>query len=90
MDHYYANYAVLTIDLPQTDQNRYLDEEGNWRAFRLERPFAMLIKPWQVGAARAYRRIDTISANPDTSAPIGALEVTLDGLLVGEVPLYAR
>jgi D-alanyl-D-alanine carboxypeptidase len=90
MDYYYANYAVLTIDLPQTDQNRYLDEEGKWREFRLERPFAMLIKPWQVGMARSYRRIDTLSANPDPSAPIGALEITLDGLAVGEVPLYVR
>jgi len=90
MDYYYANYAVLTIDLPPTDQNRYLDEEGNWQAFRLERPFAMLIKPWQVGSARAYRRIDTLSANPDPSAPIGALEITLDGRRVAEVPLYVR
>jgi len=90
MDHYYDNYAVLTIDLPQTDQNRYLDEEGNWREFRLERPFALLIKPWQVGTARAYRRIDTLGANPDASAPIGALEITLDGLPAAEVPLYVR
>lgn len=90
MDYYYDNYAVLTIDLPQTDQNRYLDEEGNWREFRLERPFAMLIKPWQVGSTRVYRRIDDISPNPDPSAPIGALEVSLDGLPVAEVPLYVR
>ena len=90
MDHYYDNYAVLTIDLPQTDQNRYLDEEGNWREFRLERPVALLIKPWQVGTARAYRRIDTLSANPVASAPIGALEITLDGLPAAEVPLYVR
>lgn len=90
MDYYYANYAVLTVDLPPTDQNRYLDEAGNWRSFRLERPFAMLIKPWQVGSARMYRRIDTISADPDPTAPIGALEITLDGQRVAEVPLYVR
>jgi D-alanyl-D-alanine carboxypeptidase (penicillin-binding protein 5/6) len=90
MDYYYANYAVLTIDLPPTDQNRYLDEEGHWHGLRLEKPFAMLIKPWQVGSARAYRRIDTLSPNPDPSEPVGALEIVLDGVPVAEVPMYAR
>jgi len=90
LDYFYANYAELRIDVPATPQARYLDQDNNWHEIRLQQPLTMLISPWQVGTATFYRRIDDISPNPDPNKPVGALEITLAGRYVDEVPLYAR
>jgi len=90
LDYFYANYAELHIDLPQTPQNRYLDEAHNWREFKLRQPITMLISPWQVGRVSFYRRIDNVSADPNPEQSIGALEVRLAGRPLTEVPLYGR
>jgi D-alanyl-D-alanine carboxypeptidase len=91
LDYYYANYAELTIDLPDTSQNRYLDVDGNWHSFRLGEPVTYLIAPWYADTVTLYRRIDDISANPDpnptdrrTRDLLGAADYQT------EVPLYAR
>lgn len=90
VDYFYANYAELHIDLPDTPQNRYLGENNTWREFGLKEPITLLVSPWQVDTATFYRRIDNISTNPDPDEPIGALVVTLSGKPLTEVPLYAR
>ena len=90
LDYYYSSFAELRVDLPETSQNRYLDEDNNWRAFRLREPVTFLISPWQAGTGSYYRRIDDISANPSPEEPIGALVVMLAGRRVTEVPLYVR
>ena len=90
LDYFYASYAELRIDVPATPQARYLDQDNTWHEIRLQQPLTMLIKPWQVGTATFYRRIDDIGPNPDPSKPVGALEITLAGRYVDEVPLYAR
>lgn len=90
LDYAYANFAEIHIDLPETPQNRYLDENHNWHGFRLREPMALLASPWQVSTASFYRRIDNTAPNPDSEVPIGALEVTLAGRYLTEVPIYAR
>jgi len=90
LEYYYANYAELRIDLPQTPQNRYLDESNTWQEFGLKEPVVLLIKPWQMGTATYYRRIDNLSPDPDPDEPIGALVVTLAGNPFTEIPLYVR
>lgn len=90
LDYFYGNYAELRIALPSTPQNRYLDEKGDWREFRLREPVTLLIKPWQVGTVSYYRRIEDIGADPDPDEPIGALEVALSGRHLLEVPIYVR
>ena len=90
LDYFYATCAELRIDLPQTPQNRYLDENGDWHEIRMRDPITFLVSPWQVGTASFYRRIDDVSANPDLDKPVGALEVTLAGQRLAEVPLYVR
>ena len=90
LDYYYANYAELQIELPDTSQNRYLDVNGNWHSFRLSESVTYLIEPWYVDTVRLYRRIDDLSANPDPTQPIGALEISWGGQFQTEVPLYAR
>ncbi|HHX65995.1 MAG TPA: D-alanyl-D-alanine carboxypeptidase [Chloroflexi bacterium] len=90
MDYYYSNYAELRIDLPESLQNRYLDESGTWREFGLREPVTLLIHPWQRGTASFYRRITNIAADPDPDEPIGVLEISLNGRYLTEVPLYVR
>jgi serine-type D-Ala-D-Ala carboxypeptidase (penicillin-binding protein 5/6) len=90
LDYYYANFAELRIDLPDTPQNYYLDESHTLRGIKLQQPLTLLISPWQWGRASFYRRIDNLSANPDPAQPVGALEVTLAGETLSEVPIYAR
>ena len=90
LDYFYTNFAELHVDLPDTPQNRYLDDESNWHEVGLEEAEVFLISPWQAGTATYYRRIDDLSAHPDPGSPVGALEITLAGRLLAEVPLYAR
>ena len=90
LDHFYSTFAELRVDLPEIPQNRYLDEDANWRAFGLREPVTFLISPWQVGTESFYRRIDDISADPSPDEPIGALVVMLAGRRLTEVPLYVR
>ena len=90
LDYFYASFAELRIDLPQTPQNRYLDENNDWHELRVREPVTFLISPWQAGTASFYRQIDDISANPDPEKPVGVLVVTLAGRHLGEVPLYVR
>ena len=45
LDWYYATYAELRIDLPQTAVNRYQDENGAWHDFGLREPAIYLISP---------------------------------------------
>lgn len=90
LDYFYTNFAELRIDLPQTLQNRYLDESHTWREIGLRQPTTILISPWQLGLVSFYRRIDIVSANPDPEQPVGALVVTLAGRPLTEVPLYVR
>jgi D-alanyl-D-alanine carboxypeptidase (penicillin-binding protein 5/6) len=90
MDYFYSNYAELRIDLPESDQNRYMDESGIWRSFGLRQPVAVLIEPWQRSAASYYRRVTNISADVSPDEPIGMLEISLNGRYLTEVPLYVR
>jgi D-alanyl-D-alanine carboxypeptidase len=90
LDYFYANYAELRIELPQTPQNRYLDADGNWHEFGLRAPVTYLVKPWQANTATFYRRIDDISPSPAPDKPIGMLEVRLGDQPLTEVPIYVR
>jgi serine-type D-Ala-D-Ala carboxypeptidase (penicillin-binding protein 5/6) len=90
LDYFYTNFAELRIDLPQTPQNRYLDENNTWHDFGLREPTSVLISPWQVNSVSFYRRIDTPSANPNPDQPIGVLQVNVADKPLTEVPIYAR
>jgi D-alanyl-D-alanine carboxypeptidase len=90
LDYFYASFAELRIDLPPSPQNRYQDESGQWREFKLREPVTMLVRPWQAGTALFYRRIDNPTATPRPDEPIGVLQVQLAGQPLTEVPLYAR
>ncbi len=90
LDYYYANYAQLTIDVPQTALNRYQDENGSWHDFGLREPAIYLISPWQMGTVVLYRQIDNPSPNPGPEEPVGVLLVNLAGQPFAELPLYAR
>ena len=90
LDYYYANYAELRIDLADTRQNRYLDLDNAWHAFRLREPLTMLVHPSRLPSASLYRRIDRPLTEPAPGQTIGALEVSITGERVAEVPLYAR
>ena len=90
LDYYYANYAELCIDLPATDQNRYLDRAGQWHEMGLAEEQIVLIRPWQVGSDNAYRYITMRHADPKPGEEIGTLAVQLAGQPLLEVPLYAR
>lgn len=90
LDYYYANFAELYIDLPETDQNRYLDPNNTWHSIRIREPLVMLIKPWQRDAVQIYRRIDNPSAAPGPDEAVGVLQVMAGCKLLAEVPIYAR
>jgi D-alanyl-D-alanine carboxypeptidase (penicillin-binding protein 5/6) len=90
LDYYYANYAQLRIDIPQTALNRYQDEDGNWHEFGLREPAIYLVSPWQMGTVSLYRRIDNPTPSPNPQEPVGALVVDLAGQPFAELPLYAR
>ncbi|MHB1296138.1 MAG: D-alanyl-D-alanine carboxypeptidase family protein [Anaerolineae bacterium] len=90
LDYYYSNFAEVDVNLSETTQNRYQDEEGVWHNLVLSEPSTLLVLPWQRGTLNLYRRMDDLSANPDPNKPVGSLVVTLAGYYVTEVPLYAR
>ena len=90
LDYYYASYAELRIDLPQTLQNRYLDEDNQWHSLALEAPTTVLIRPWELGSDTYYRYLDDLMANPAPGQEIGALAVQLAGRPLLEIPLHAR
>lgn len=90
LDYYYSNFAELSVDLPDTDQNRYLDSTNTWHSIKLREPVVMLISSWQKDSIRLYRRIDTPSVAPGPDEVVGALVVTAGCKLLAEVPIYAR
>ena len=90
LDYYTANYAELHIDLADNEQNRYLAEDNTWHPFRLREPLTMLVHPSELPGVNLYRRIDHPQAEPSPGETIGALEVSIMGERVTEVPLYAR
>jgi len=90
LDYAYASFSEIRIDLPDTPQNRYLDENHTWRGFRLREPVTLLVSPWQARTARFYRRIDDIGGSPDPEKPVGVLEVSLAGQRLTEIPIYVR
>jgi len=90
LDYFYANFAEVTIDLKDTEQNRYRDDQGNWRAVCLQAPVTMLIDPSQVGSVTCYRRIDSIDSAHDPTQPVGILQIALGGTIVREEAIYLR
>ncbi|NLG26622.1 MAG: D-alanyl-D-alanine carboxypeptidase [Chloroflexi bacterium] len=88
LEYFFTNFAEATADLPPTDQNRYLDDAGNWRSVCLKAPVTMLVRPYQVGSLRCYRRIDSIAADHDATQPVGVLQITIGGQVVREEAIY--
>lgn len=90
LNYYYASFAEVRIDLPENDQNRYLDEEHNWHTLYLEAPVTLLVHPSDARSVSFYRRIDDPTTSPVAGRPVGVLVVTLDGAVLTEFPMYAR
>ncbi len=90
LDYFYTNFAEARADMPPNDQNRYLDEAGNWREVCLRAPVTMLVRPSQVGSLTCYRRIDSFAADHDPTRPVGVLQISLGGDLVHEEAIYLR
>jgi len=90
LNFYYATYAEVKVDLPDSNQNRYVDAEGQWHSFRLEAPFTLLVNPADRRLVSFYRRIDNPATAPAPGEQIGVLRVTMDGALLAEVPMVAR
>lgn len=90
LDHYYAHYAELHFDLPDTPLNRYVDTEGQVHSFGLREPLTMLVRSWQMGSVTMVRRISNPVAQPGEDEPIGTLEIYLAGRPLVEAPLYAQ
>ena len=90
LEYFYSNYTELRVDLPVTDQNRYLDESNDWRGLGLAEPLVFLVRPWQSETVKLYRRIEQLGSDPNLDTPIGSLEVSLAGEPFTEVALYAR
>ncbi len=89
-DYFYRNYAELTIDLPPSPINQYVDENGDLRPMGLVEPARFLARSWQMGDLTMVRRIENPTANPTPDEPIGRLEVYLAGRPLVELPLYAK
>ncbi len=90
LDHYFANYAEVTIATPDIPLNRYQDDDGVWRSVRIEEPIALLVHPWQTGTLSVYRRIDDTRGGLASGTTVGALEISVAGQLVRSEPLYVR
>jgi len=90
LDYFYAHYAELHLDLPDSALNRYVDTEGQLHSFGLGEPIVMLVRSWQLGSVTVVRRINNPVPSPVQDEPIGTLEVHLAGELLVEAPLYAR
>ena len=90
LDYFYTNFWELSVDLPDTSQNRYRDETGEFHKIGIRTPAAYLLKPWQADSISVYRRIDDLSPTPNPEKPVGVLEVRLGGQRYDEVPLYVR
>ena len=90
LDHYFANYAEVTISTPDITLNRYQDDDGVWRSVRIEEPISLLVHPWQTGTLSVYRRIDDTRGGLASGTTVGALEISVAGQLVRSEPLYVR
>lgn len=90
LDYYYATYAELRVDLPDTEQNRYRDEANSWHSFGIKEPKIFLVNPWQVSTLALYRRIEDLSVDPEADARIGTLLITLAGAPFAEESLHVR
>ncbi len=90
LDYFYGQYTELHIELPETEQNRYLDTEGNWHRFRLREPIEMLVESWKVGSLRMFRHVHNPASRPDSDEAVGTLIVYLNDQPVLERPLYVR
>lgn len=90
LDYFYDHYAELTIDLPPSPLNRYVDASGTLREFGLREPMRLLVRSWQVGSLTMVRRIENLDPNPPSDKPIGRLQVFLAGRPLLEAPLYAK
>jgi D-alanyl-D-alanine carboxypeptidase (penicillin-binding protein 5/6) len=90
LNYYYASYAELRIDLPENNQNRYLDEEQNWHPLYIENPSTLLVHPADLPAVSFYRRVDDPTTAPAPNRPVGVLVVTLEGAVLAELPMFAR
>lgn len=90
LDYFYRNYAELTVDLPPSPMNHYVDANGDLRPFGLREPLTLLVRSWQMADVTLLRRIENPTANPAADEPIGRLIVVLAGRPLMEAPLYAR
>ncbi len=90
LDFFYTNYAELTLDLPPSPINRYVDTQGELHALGLREPMVFLVSSWQMQGLTMVRRIENPTPAPAPDAPIGRLEVYLVGRLLTEAPLYAQ
>ncbi len=90
LDYYYANYAEITISVPNTPLNRFQDDDGIWRSLRIEKPVTLLVRPWQTGTVSIYRRIDDTRGRLPSGTAVGTLEISIAGQVVRSEPLYVR
>jgi serine-type D-Ala-D-Ala carboxypeptidase (penicillin-binding protein 5/6) len=89
LDYFYTNYAELTVTLPPSPINRYVDANGELHEFGLREPLTFLVRSWQIGAVTMIRRIENPAAAPGSDEPVGRLQVFLAGRPLVEAPLYA-
>jgi serine-type D-Ala-D-Ala carboxypeptidase (penicillin-binding protein 5/6) len=90
LDHYYANYAEITVSVPNTPLNRFQDDDGIWRSLSVKEPVTILVHPWQTGTVSIFRRIDDTRRGLSSGSAIGMLEISIGGKVVRSEPLYVR
>lgn len=90
LDHYYANYAEVTVSMPDTPLNRFQDDAGIWRSLSIQEPVTLLVHPWETGTVSIYRRIDDTREKLPSGTVVGALEIFIASQLVRSEPLYVR
>jgi D-alanyl-D-alanine carboxypeptidase (penicillin-binding protein 5/6) len=89
LDYYYGTLSELHIDLPETDQNRYRDANGQWHAFGLRESLVYLVDRRLVGTETLFRQISAVDGLRSADEPVGTLRITLGGQVLEE-PLYER
>lgn len=90
LDYFYDQYTELHVDLPETPQNRYVDQDGAWHSFGLQEPIDILVESWQVDSLRFVRDIHNPATQPAPDEAVGTLIVYLNDQPVLERPLYVR
>ena len=90
LDYYYGSYAELDVSLAVNDLNRYQDEYGEWHTLYTQDEAILLLPVTKVRDIKIFRNLTNPIPNPNSTTPVGTLDVYLGGELYMQVPMYAH